>query len=381
MKVLIAGDICPVGSNAVLASPEGLAGLSSFDAVRKLTSNADYSVANLECVLSNEKLTSEKVGPRLLAEASTAKGIRALGFDLMSLANNHVGDFGPAGIRACREACAQAGLETVGIQDKIGDDGCVNVVRRGEVTVAIVSFSDHEFGMVSDTSSGAAPFDLIATHDLLGRLSREGIPSIVLLHDGKEYYALPSPELQRNCRFLIDCGASLVVCQHNHTMSAHERYLEGHIVYGQGNLLFDYAGRRSPTWTSGFAILAEVDSGKVADIQLMPYRQAFPGIRFLSEAETAEFAASQERMAREVVDPSIIAGQWLSHCEGLVDTYFNLCRGPSGWLGRLDRKLGVSRFLAGRSETALLQNVVRSRSHREALLACIQIRKRAKDWQ
>ena len=63
--------------------------------------------------------------------------------------------------------------------------------------------------------------------------------TIVLYHGGKEYYRYPSPNLQRVCRYMIEKGTDLVICQHSHCIGCEENYLSGKIVYGQGNFIFD----------------------------------------------------------------------------------------------------------------------------------------------
>ncbi len=64
---------------------------------------------------------------------------------------------------------------------------------------------------------------------------------IVILHGGIEYYPFPSPELQDKCHFLIEEGADIIVCQHTHCAGCIEEYLNGYIIYGQGNLIFHNA--------------------------------------------------------------------------------------------------------------------------------------------
>ena len=39
---------------------------------------------------------------------------------------------------------------------------------------------------------------------------------------------------------MVDSGANIVVCQHSHCIGAYENYKNACIIYGQGNVLFDY---------------------------------------------------------------------------------------------------------------------------------------------
>lgn len=76
---------------------------------------------------------------------------------------------------------------------------------------------------------------------------------IVLYHSGLEHYQYPSPKLQRRCRKMVEKGANFVVCQHSHCIGAHERYLNGDILYGQGNTLF-YRQGKNDMWNTAMVV-------------------------------------------------------------------------------------------------------------------------------
>lgn len=80
---------------------------------------------------------------------------------------------------------------------------------------------------------------------------------IVLYHGGKEQYRYPSPNLQKTCRKLVEKGADLVVCQHSHCIGCREEYLQGTIVYGQGNFLFD--DEENEYWQTSLLIMISDD--------------------------------------------------------------------------------------------------------------------------
>ena len=73
------------------------------------------------------------------------------------------------------------------------------------------------------------------------------------MHGGNEGYPYPSPRLMDTCRFLVEQGANAVICQHSHCVGCYEEYRGGHIVYGQGNLIFD-ASIPPPGWNEGVLV-------------------------------------------------------------------------------------------------------------------------------
>lgn len=75
---------------------------------------------------------------------------------------------------------------------------------------------------------------------------------IVFYHGGKEYVAYPSPNLQKICRAMVKRGADYVICQHSHCVGCYEKFQGGHIVYGQGNFIFDHSDH--PMWQTGLLL-------------------------------------------------------------------------------------------------------------------------------
>jgi poly-gamma-glutamate capsule biosynthesis protein CapA/YwtB (metallophosphatase superfamily) len=100
--LVAAGDI-------ILAEAIHDTGNALFDVIRA----ADIASGNLEFVLTNSDEASDKL-ITLKADPSIAPTIAALGFDVLTLANNHMMDFGVAGLNDCLAAVSAAGIVPVG---------------------------------------------------------------------------------------------------------------------------------------------------------------------------------------------------------------------------------------------------------------------------
>ena len=93
--------------------------------------------------------------------------------------------------------------------------------------------------------------------------------TVVYVHDGIEYEALPSPSSRALYRSLIDAGADAVVVAHSHVPGDMEIYKEKPIFRGLGNFLFDQYDRVATQTAkivrlkkSGDHILFETFTGK-----------------------------------------------------------------------------------------------------------------------
>ena len=92
---------------------------------------------------------------------------------------------------------------------------------------------------------------------------------IVLNHGGIEYYKFPSPLLQRKCREMVKCGADFVVCQHSHCIGTAENFLNGTILYGQGNSVFGYKDN-SDSWNNGLLVKLTLSDLEQKRIEYIP---------------------------------------------------------------------------------------------------------------
>src|SRR5262249_43427774 len=139
--------------------------------------------------------------------------------------------------------------------------------------------------------------------------------SIVLLHDGAEHYPFPSPRLQKVCRFLVEQGAGLVVCQHSHCAGAHETYRGGHIIYGQGNLMCDWPEMYG-AWHEGFLIRLVIGPNRTASWQPIPYTQSDggPGARRMSPQREQIFLNAFDARSLAIQETGFVDRNWEEFC-------------------------------------------------------------------
>lgn len=368
MKIIIGGDIVPINSNLSLFKDEAK---SLFGDLQTHFDEADLTIVNLEVPLTNSENPILKSGANLKADVNAASKLKSSGINLVSLANNHMGDFGDQGILDTLEHCRKAKIQTVGAGINLDEAKKYRLIETNGKKVVIISCSDTEFGIAEKDTPGANPFDLKSLTLQILELKKEVDFLIVILHEGKEHYAYPSPELQDSCRFICDLGADLVVCQHSHISGARETYKNAEIIYGQGNLLFDYANRRSETWIQGHLIAVELKNSKFIT-NLIPFQQTFPGIKSLSEEEEKVFHEKMTIMSENVLDREFIERNWGEFITRFEKTYYSTFRGH----GKLQRKL-FSYFpfvnsLYSPKKNAILLNVLRSRVHREAIIDLLE---------
>jgi poly-gamma-glutamate capsule biosynthesis protein CapA/YwtB (metallophosphatase superfamily) len=229
-------------------APDGARDL--FAGVKAVLADADLTLGNLETVLADEGESHKckKLSNRCFAfrvPTAYAAVLRDAGFDALSIANNHAGDFGPQGRRT-----TMAALDGVGIRHSgpVGDLASLEAKGR-RVAMAGFSFGDGVYRIQEIEAGRKLVRDLAARHDQV----------VVFFHGGAEgrgaEHVRPGVERflgedrgdsRAFARAMVDAGADLILGAGPHTLRAMEIYRGRLIAYSLGNFsswdTFDLSG-------------------------------------------------------------------------------------------------------------------------------------------
>ena len=102
-------------------------------------------------------------------------------------------------------------------------------VKSG-VRVGFYAVSEHGGLTATERAGGANPLNPLDLGDRIRDL-RSGCERLVVFYrGGREGYAYPTPEVQRVCRKMAECGASLVVCTGGRLIGSYEKWDNAVIV-------------------------------------------------------------------------------------------------------------------------------------------------------
>lgn len=236
-----------------------------------LIRNADISLVNLEspATLSSNKI--QKSGPSLRMNPYILSNIRRIGFNGVTLANNHIMDFGPKGLMDTLSAAKALGLLTCGaglnnheaIQPMITE-------RPDGLKIFVLSFCEKEFGVSDKSTPGSAWISHPSALSKVEECRDFADFILVIAHGGLEHIPLSPPERQAQLRQFIDAGADMVIGHHPHVPQGWEKYNGRYIFHSIGNFIFDdRGGPNYPETEWGFMIQLRFDSSKIIDIGLI----------------------------------------------------------------------------------------------------------------
>lgn len=213
---------------------------------------SDITVVNLESTLAELGPPTQGI-ESFVADPRIRSGLRLAGVDVVSLANNHSGDYGPQSLLRTIELLQRGGFAVFGAgADLRQADKPVVLVRDG-VTVAFVGFN--AIGETPPAGPGRPGASSLSMPPRTGPLDQRRLDRItrqvadlaaradvvvVVPHWGTQYTAVPEPEQSQVGQALLAAGADIVVGGHPHWVQAVERSRDGRlVVHSLGNLVFD----------------------------------------------------------------------------------------------------------------------------------------------
>lgn len=230
MKLLITGD---------LVINQAYDPLSIDGELIDLFMQSDFNIANLEAPVTDTKDKIIKTGPHLKADKESIKDImHVLNIDLVTLANNHILDYGEEGLINTLSFCKMNSIATIGAGKTLSEAKKVYRISILGYNLSILNFAENEWASAKADSAGANPLDIIDNVEQIQIEKEKSDKIIVIIHGGHEYYNLPSPRMVKQYRFYAECGADLIVGHHTHCIGGCEIYRGAPIYYGLGNFLF-----------------------------------------------------------------------------------------------------------------------------------------------
>jgi poly-gamma-glutamate synthesis protein (capsule biosynthesis protein) len=292
----------------------------------------------------------------------------------VSLANNHLRDAGDRGVLDTIAACTAAGLAVVGAGADERAASVPLVFDLGTWKLGILSVAEREFSIAGVHRPGAAPLEPYSTPAQVLELRARTDAVIAIVHGGNEFSSLPSPRLKALAHALAACGASAVVCHHQHVHGGLEVTGGTAIAYGTGNFYFPPRFSQDPRWRRGYAVSLVVGKGEVDSFRVLPYRQSDPEptVQPLTERELTRSAADILSLSRTLADDEALKREWSLFCARRRTSYLSRILGLTK-LEQAALKRGIWPFWRlSRSQLPTLLNLFTCEAHRETLTSVLE---------
>lgn len=236
-----------------------------FEKIKDYLNKFDILFGNLEGPLSDEgkdqgSIYSFRMDPR------SAKSLKEAGFDVLSVANNHMGDWGRVAMKDTFQNLKDAQIMPSGGGENKEEAYEIKSITVGDVKIAYLSFS--EFGKGYLEAGESAPGIAIISGEKLRvgieKAKEENDIVVVSFHFGEEYKTEPNNYQKTFAHNAIDYGADLVVGHHPHVVETIEEYKGKYIAYSLGNFIFDQ--NFSKETMEGLVLKVTVENKKITDV-------------------------------------------------------------------------------------------------------------------
>jgi poly-gamma-glutamate synthesis protein (capsule biosynthesis protein) len=213
-----------------------------FKDVAPLLSAADYTVGNMEFPVSPPFVQNEFI---FNCPPEVIPSLKASGYDVVSLANNHIVDQGIKGALDTFGYLEKYGLTYFGVgrdEEKVREG---ILVEKNGIKVGILTYAGLMNYAFPKSGSGVYVNNLNDKDKVFADIARIRPLCDVLIvqpHSGIEYTLSPTPEQITLYREMIDAGVDMVIGHHPHTLQYAEDYKgkkgnQGTIYYSLGNFI------------------------------------------------------------------------------------------------------------------------------------------------
>ncbi|WP_099468833.1 CapA family protein [Konateibacter massiliensis] len=239
-KLVFTGDILLTGYLLSQYDNRGITGMVSSEIAEEMT-GADLTVVNEEFPFSSRGTAMEDKQFTFRIDPARVNVFQDLGIDLVTLANNHVLDYGREALIDTFETLDNAGIQYVGAGNNKDEAKALKEFELNGKKVGILAAS--RVIPVSDWTAGtsAGVFTTYDPTDLIEEIKKADAACdtvIVYVHWGVEKSEYPEDYQRELAKQYIDAGADVIIGAHPHVLQGIEYYEGKPIVYSLGNFIF-----------------------------------------------------------------------------------------------------------------------------------------------
>lgn len=366
INIFVSGDFAPrMRVNEVIKNSEYQL---LFNDIMPLIQDADIAITNLESPLLEKGTPIAKTGPNLKAPIKSIEALKYAGFDMVTLANNHMMDYGQEGLFSTINSCEANQIKYLGAGTNLEEAKRIQYFELKERRIAFINCCENEWSTTQGEEPGCNPLNEVGIYYQIVEAKKDADFVILIIHGGHETYEYPSPRMKKLYRWFVDLGVDTVIGHHTHCFSGYEVYKGKPIVYSLGNFIFD-SDKRNSSWNIGAAAMVSIQETKI-ELALYPFTQCDDsvGVQLFDEKEKEEWLAKEQIKTSQIQDDKLLYEKF----KGFVAKQERLYRGylepksPS-WVLAAKNRGWLPRRICG-AKRMLYQNIIRAEAHRDIVL-------------
>lgn len=242
----------------------------AYAKLRKLFKGSQIVFGNLEGPLTDRgTAATDKKFVFHSPPGKVSAALKHAGFNVVSLANNHMLDYGPDGLAQTISALDGAGIKHVGAGADLKHARQPAFFQVGKWKIAFLAYSitlpEDFYATPNKAGTAFAYVDQVSADVKAARKKADIV--LVSFHWGQEGKTTLRDYQVRIGHLAIDSGASVVIGSHPHILQGIEHYKNGIILYSMGNFTF---GSYSPHSTRSAIAQLYFSNGRLREVKMIP---------------------------------------------------------------------------------------------------------------
>lgn len=213
---------------------------SMFTDIEPIIKNYDLRYYNQESIIGGKKIGVSHY-PRLNSPEEIGENLVSIGFNLVSLANNHSFDKGEAGLQNSLAFWkSQKGVKTAGSYSSFEEQSNIPVYEQNGIKYAFLAYTMCTNGL--SAPKGKEYYvnvydETQVKNDVTNARNNGAEVVIVSMHWGNEYTHVPTNIQKETAAYLSNLGVNLIIGSHPHVIQPMEYINDTLVIYSLGNFI------------------------------------------------------------------------------------------------------------------------------------------------
>lgn len=248
IRILFAGDYLNSSGNEDFPSEE----------LKNIISTADIAICNFEGPIDHAgKKPIKKAGPHIYHHKDSVKFLKKAGFNIVSIANNHIYDFGQLGLYVTIEELNRNDIRYVGAGLDFEKVYKPLMIEMNGIKIGFIAGCENEFGCLYEYKERGGYAWLLhpIISDNIDKLRQECDFVVLIAHAGVEDVKIPIKEWRNLYKYYRYKGVDLIVGHHPHVPQGYDEVRGKAIFYSLGDFYFD--GHCGANYDESFSVLVD----------------------------------------------------------------------------------------------------------------------------
>ena len=242
----------------------------------KILKEADITFANLEGPASDKGVNARNLYPFRM-DRTVLPALGGAGFNILSVANNHMGDWGVDAFSDTLEGLKENEISFTGGGKNAYYAESPIIIEKNKMKIGFLGFSD--VGPESLEAGLMEPGVLLASNPRFDQIITDAKKQVdylvVSFHFGDEYKTKHNGRQEYLAHRAIDDGAKIIIGTHPHVIEDTETYKNGFIAYSLGNLIFDQYFSQNTMQGMLLKVQLSKDGGMIINKNIVKLNSAF----------------------------------------------------------------------------------------------------------